>query len=108
MEKGNCFKDAGSMMFDFMNNTRVKLVHGEVTGQWPIAGVKFGHAWLEDDDNVFNVVGEEFHTYPKQLFYKVGMVEDEEGKLYKYSYDEFLKKLILEGNWGPWELTCKL
>ena len=48
---GDCYQVAANFIInDFLHNEKstLKLIHGEVTGQGPVAGIKFGHAWTNE------------------------------------------------------------
>lgn len=47
MEKGNCYRDAYRALVNRKGDPGWVVVHGVCTGRGPIAGVRFGHAWLE-------------------------------------------------------------
>ena len=50
--KGNCYEANGKY---FMDNSwtdhTLTLVHGIVTGQGKLLGVRYGHCWVEDGSN---------------------------------------------------------
>ena len=83
----------------------IMLVHGEVTGQGPIAGIKFGHAWIEIGDEVLDVSRGRSVRMPKVLYYGLGNVEED--KVFKYTPEEMRRKILEYGHWGPWDLQTK-
>ena len=82
-------------------NKNLKLVHGLVTGQGPLEGIIYNHAWVEDGNKIIDL------TLPKPLqksltkdqYYKIGKIKT----VYKYSYKEVLDKSMEYQTYGPWE-----
>jgi hypothetical protein len=99
---GNCFEAAGRYMMDHGAGTNLVLVHGEVTGQGPIEGVKFGHAWIEDGNNIIDVSNGRDIRQPKDLYYRIGRIGN---NLKKYNYKQFIDKIVKTKVWGPWDLV---
>ena len=105
--KGNCYEAAGQHMMlkcqfsgdcsDFI------LVHGEVMGQGDLAGVTFGHAWVESNGNVIDKSNGRNLNVPTQLYYAIGNI-DSIGNVIKYSWDEARQKILEFEHWGPWDL----
>lgn len=85
------------------------LVHGLVTGQGPVEGVRFGHAWLErrievDGHPVWvvrDVANGKDVELPRALYYAVGDVRAEE--VARYDADEARRRAIKTGHYGPWD-----
>jgi hypothetical protein len=116
---GNCFKSAAEMVF---NDPSLTLVHGYVTGQGPIQGIRLSHAWAEKNISIpSNFNSEELSQLqnmnltmvydnsngnnieiPVQIYYSIGNVNPNELK--KYTSEEARKKLLEYKTWGPWEL----
>ena len=97
---GDCYVAAGRYMMDNGGmSSNIVLVHGEVSGQGPLKGVRFGHAWIEIGGNVLEVANGRHMTLPKEVYYVIGNVD----KTHKYGYKEFLEKIKQTGHWGPWE-----
>ena len=106
---GDCFEAAGRY---FMDNAvfpyqreGIVLVHGEVTGQGPIEGLKYGHAWIEEGDTVIDMSRGRNVKMPKILYYALGNIEEE--KTFRYTPQEFRKKIIETEHWGPWDLKTE-
>ena len=98
---GTCYQDAMNyMMAKSKNgNTSILLCHGLVTGQGPIAGIVYGHAWVEKGSTVIDKTVP--ITLPKQLYYALGNIK--ESDVYRYTYDEMSHKVTEFGTYGPWE-----
>ena len=81
----------------------LRLVHGEVTGQGPLAGVNYGHCWIEDGNTVIDVSNGKKVRMPKAVYYALGGI-DHNGNLHKYTAREFQRKVSKHEHWGPWDL----
>lgn len=101
-KNGDCYEAAGRYMTDHMSKSLV-LVHGEVEGQGPLKGVRFGHAWIEDGDNVIEVANGNHLVLPKLIYYSLGNI-DWIKNYHKYDMKQFTSNLVKYGTWGPWNL----
>jgi hypothetical protein len=79
------------------------LVHGMVNGQGALEGKRFGHAWVEKGDIVYDYSNGKRLDLPKQVYYAMGNIKEEDNKYYKWR--ESLKWMVDEGHWGPWEMS---
>lgn len=85
------------------------LVHALVWGRGPASGHRFPHAWVEVGDVVHDNSSGSNRQLPKFLYYAIGNINpDEEGAYARYSYDQMRRKLMSEGNYGPWDLDSDL
>lgn len=80
-------------------------MHGIVTGQGPINGIEYGHAWVEDGDTVHDYSRGRDIQMPKMLYYAFGNID--ESKQFRYTPEEMRKKILDTGHWGPWDLQSK-
>jgi hypothetical protein len=103
--KGDCYEAAGRYMMDHgIGQKGLTLVHGEVTGQGPIEGLKFGHSWLEKDGMVIDKAnGRDLHM-PMEQYYRIGKIGD---NVHKYNYKQFVEKVLKTKTWGPWDLKTE-
>jgi len=102
-KKGDCYEAAGKYLISPGAEKNLLLVHGEVTGQGPLEGVNFGHAWLEYGDTVIDVSNGRNIRIPKSLYYMLGHIaENDNMKTYKLA--EARRKILQYKNWGPWDL----
>ena len=101
-QKGECYTNA----FHFIVNahqsgdTGWTVVHGVCTGQGPIAGVRFGHAWVEKTFEDGTTLAFDCGTqglYPKEVYHQAGRITD----VVEYSFGEFLCRVSKEGHAGP-------
>jgi hypothetical protein len=103
---GDCYEAAGKYMMDHAlfpgGEDHLILVHGEVTGQGDIMGLKYGHAWVEDGEMVIDVSNGRDIRMPKPLYYALGGIGD---NLHKYTVEEFRRKVSKHKHWGPWDLV---
>ena len=114
---GNCYEMAGKLamgiMFadkdmsypDFKGTPYV--VHAEVSGQGAISGLRYGHAWVEDDMFIYDFSNGRKIVFPKELYYAIGNVITKPPKYYKYTFDEARKKMSETGHYGSWELKTE-
>ena len=93
-ETGHCFRVAAESLMSIPHGT---LVHGIVTGQGNLDGIKYSHAWVEAGDKVID------DTVPvvmnKSEYYAMGNIEITR----KYSYKEALEQMVKTENYGPWD-----
>jgi len=101
-KNGTCFKDSFNYLEVFSS---FKLVHGLVTGQGPIEGIIYNHAWIEDGNFVIDPslkkAGRKVYKFDKELYYAIGNIQGK--NTFSYSYEEASKKLSELKNYGPWE-----
>lgn len=107
--RGNCYEAAGKYI---MGACLVKpkcgliLVHGEVSGQGPLEGVTFGHAWVLDGDTVIDPSNGREVKMPKSLYYALGGI-DRIRNLHQYTWDEAKEKMVQFEHYGPWDLKTR-
>lgn len=95
---GDCFQVAANLATDFGSENLV-LVHGIVTGQGPIEGIQYSHAWVEDGDQVIDKSNGRDIKLDKHLYYFVGRIE----YTVRYTSDEAREMLLKTENYGPWD-----
>ena len=83
------------------------VVHSEVSGQGAISGLRYGHAWVEDDLYVYDFSNGREIVFPKQLYYSMGNVITTKPKYYKYTFKEAVDKMLETGHYGSWELKTQ-
>jgi hypothetical protein len=105
---GDCYEAAGKYMMDQCLLTRedchLKLVHAEVTGQGPISGLKYGHAFVLDGDMVIDKSNGRDIKMPKVIYYSVGNIGS---NVHEYTFEEFRKNILEHETWGPWDLETE-
>ena len=99
---------AGGFIIDNWTEPDILLVHGEVSGQGPLEGVRFGHAWIEIGDEVIDKANGKNIRMPKDVYYAVGNIKDKPGKLFKYTWSEARRKMLEHEHYGPWDLETEL
>ena len=80
---GDCYEAAGKLiLYDRGKMENAKLVHGMVNGQGPLNGVRYGHAWVELDDIVFDYSNGRKLEIPKRVYYHVGQIKENDNIYY--------------------------
>lgn len=107
---GDCYEAAANYLMDHAlgmgvtdPNYNLRLVHGEVAGQGPLAGTTFGHAWIEDGDIVIDRSRGRDIRMPKFLYYRIGQIDDL-NNIHVYTPEEARAKLLETKIYGPWDL----
>lgn len=100
---GDCYVAAGRLVMH-MHKTGlrfgVRLVHGIVSGQMTLQGKRFGHAWVEYGDVVFDHSNGKKLTVRKDAYYEVGEIKEEE--VVRYDWEEMAIRTCYHKHWGPW------
>lgn len=99
-QHGDCFVVA---LHKFMENPkRYTLVHGVVSGQGPLEGIEYCHAWVIDEntDQVIDMTlpaGNQ--KLPVGLYYYIGKIEITR----EYKLSDVAKMVDKYGTYGPWD-----
>lgn len=97
---GNCFVAA---LHKFMENPRrYTLVHGVVSGQGPLEGIEYCHAWVIDEntDQVIDMtLPSGNQKMPVGLYYAIGRISITK----EYKASDVAKMLDKYGTYGPWD-----
>lgn len=101
--KGDCYEVAGKAMID-SRLPGLKLVHAHVTGQGPLKGKRYGHAWNEIGDVVLDNSNGRQIVMRKEQYYSLGNVLTQPGDYAIYDAEEARKKLVKHKHYGPWDL----
>jgi hypothetical protein len=112
---GDCYEVAGRMAIMGLSKApngekflgKPMVVHGEVEGQGKIKGLRYGHAWVEDDVYVYDFSNGKNLMLLKEVYYYLGKINQDKPKLYKYSFLEARKKMLETGDYGPWDLITE-
>lgn len=83
------------------------VVHSQVSGQGKLEGLKYGHAWVEDDLFVYDYSNGKELIMPKKQYYKLGGVKTIKPIYYKYTFEEALNKMVDTGHYGSWDLKTE-
>jgi hypothetical protein len=103
---GDCYEANGRYFMDkslYGGDGNLRLVHGEVTGQGPLEGVNYGHAWVEDGNTVIDMSNGRAVRMPKAAYYALGNIEANDN-MHKYTASEFRRNVLKHEHWGPWDL----
>ena len=95
--QGNCFEVAGALVLDSPQDTLL-LAHGICTGRGRIAGLVFGHAWVECGDFVIDRSNGNDITAEREMYYAIGACRS----VRLYTKDQTRKMLLRYRHWGPW------
>ena len=105
---GDCYESAFAYFTDqtlFAPDADVVLVHGIATGQGPIAGVRFGHAWTEhgrgSDALVVDLSNGRELRMPAALYYAIGRIDSTECR--RYTLADVRRHVSDTEHSGPWE-----
>jgi 8-oxo-dGTP pyrophosphatase MutT (NUDIX family) len=110
---GDCYLVAAKLLLenDYTKNItfigKPYLVHAEVTGQGKIDGIRYGHAWVEDDFFVYDYSNGKNFVLPKDFYYQLGEVKKEKGKYQRYSKKQATEKMLQTKHYGCWDLDTK-
>ena len=106
MEAGDCYRQAGRELTDPTTRENLVLCHGYPTLRGgPHYGERFGHAWLEfqEDDDTWTAYDPSTHgiNLPRDVFYALGNIDPQHVR--RYTRAEAVRKLVEHRVWGPWE-----
>lgn len=111
---GDCYMVAGKFALDKITGLNGHtfvgvpyLVHAEVEGQGAIQGIRYGHAWIEDDIMVYDFSNGREIIFPKRLYYSLGNIIEEKPKHFRYTFDEATRKMLDSGHFGAWDLITE-
>jgi hypothetical protein len=81
------------------------VCHGTATGRGPIAGQRFGHAWIEGELSgtpvVFDFSNGLKTIVPRGTYYRLGEINPDEVR--RYTAKEACVLMLKTGHFGPWE-----
>lgn len=114
IELGDCFKVAANLVVPILgmackelSNLRdITLVHGIVSGQGHLDGLRFTHAWVEGISSegipmVVDASNGRCVEIPQALYYLIGRIQPDECERYT---PETAKDRMLEfAHYGPWD-----
>jgi hypothetical protein len=98
---GDCYPAAARFLLSLGRNTDARLVHGVVSGQGKLAGVRFGHAWVEINGWVIDPSNGKKLCMARDRYYQLGKIDPSQSR--SYSYQEVLRATVQSGHYGPWE-----
>ena len=105
---GDCYEVAANYVLDHAfivgKDQHLTLVHGVVTGQGPIEGIQYGHAWVEDGGTVIDLSNGRDIRFPKALYYSLGDCKPK----FVYTPEQVREKVLSIGHYGPWDYNPPL
>lgn len=112
---GDCYEAAGQFCMgsafmpepiEFVGEPH--LVHAEVKGQGKAEGIRFGHAWVEDDENVYDYSNGRRIVMPKLVYYAIGDIQTENPLKYqRYTFPEARAKMLKTKHYGSWDIETE-
>lgn len=112
---GDCYEAAGQFCMgsvfmpepiEFVGEPH--LVHAEVKGQGKAEGIRFGHAWVEDDENVYDYSNGRRIVMPKVVYYAIGDIQtDNSLKYQRYTFPEARAKMLKTKHYGSWDIDTE-
>ena len=100
MGEGNCYEAAAKLLYAHRSCSGIVLVHGTVTGQGPIAGIRYGHAWIEIGDVVLDPSNGRFVCARTSAYYAVGEISE---PVACYAFEEAARQMLETRHYGPWD-----
>lgn len=109
---GDCYEAAFNWIFEHCINftadrkgdPNIRLVHGEVTGQGKIRGVKYGHAWVEDGGVVIDQSSGKNLRMSRAEYYALGKIGS---NVHRYTAVQARRKAVTTRVYGPWDLKTE-
>ena len=102
--EGDCYEAAAKLLYTHRSCPGIVLVHGTVTGHGPIAGIRYGHAWIEIGDVVLDPSNGRFVCARKSTYYAVGEIRE---PVARYDFEAAARQMLETRHYGPWE-TCPI
>jgi hypothetical protein len=102
--EGDCYEAAAKLLYAHRSCPGIVLVHGTVTGQGPIAGIRYGHAWIEAGDVVLDPSNGRFVCARKSAYYAAGEIRE---PVSRYDFEAAAWQMLETRHHGPWE-TCPI
>ncbi len=99
--EGDCYVAASRFLLMLGSGANAHLVHGEVEGQGRIAGVRYGHAWVEINGAVIDPSNGRNLCMNRERYYRIGKIAA--AKVRRYSFREMVEATAQFGHYGPWE-----
>ena len=104
--QGDCYEAALNFIMDrcmFNSACPLKLVHAEVTGQGPLEGVNYGHAFVLDGNTVIDPSNGRMLELPKETYYDIGQIDKNDNTIV-YDWPAAKKRMVEFEHYGPWDL----
>ena len=96
---GDCFVVA---LQNVMVDKDLYLCHGIVSGQGPLTGIRFAHAWNETQTGyVIDQSNGNDVCMPRDAYYALGQINPDEVRY--YNFDEMARKVVEYETYGPWD-----
>jgi len=100
MRRGDCYEAAAMFVIGNAFCPGIVLAHGEVTGQGKIAGIRYGHAWVEIGDAVIDPSNGRKICMRRDAYYAIGKIT---GSVVRYAPHDARRMMLETHHYGPWE-----
>ena len=97
---GDCYEAAAKLLMEHRDCPGIALAHGTVTGQGAVAGIRYGHAWVEIGDAVLDPSNGRLVVARKPAYYAAGEIAE---PVARYTFAEAAREMLETGHYGPWE-----
>ena len=97
---GDCYEAAAKLLYMHRSCPGIVLVHGTVTGQGPIAGIRYGHAWIEAGDVVLDPSNGRLVCARKSTYYAAGEIRE---PVARYDFEAAARQMLETRHYGPWK-----
>lgn len=94
--RGDCFEVAANLVLELDGDWR--LVHATCMGYGPIEGIRFSHAWVENDFLVLDFSNGKQSAIPRTAYYEAGEAEN----VHRYTATEARLHMLATEHYGPW------
>jgi uncharacterized membrane protein (UPF0127 family) len=97
----NSFNAEGAELVDEGGKlpSSAKVVHGYPTLQ-RAPYKKYGHAWVEVGNTVYDPTHEPILKQPKAIYYQIGNIDESENNYFQYK--DIMNQIVKMNHWGPW------
>ena len=96
---GDCYYVALLLVADMSDESGHLLCHGTCTGNGPIEGIEFGHAWVEYGNVCIDKANGKNGVFEKSVYYEAGTVRD----VRRYKPSEVRRMMRKHKHAGPWD-----
>jgi hypothetical protein len=98
---GDCYQVAYDVVTE--EDQGLLLCHGTATGQGPIEGIRFGHAWVENPEagTALDFSNDSNVCMARERYYEIGQIDEDD--VVRYSFEEALVNALHYRHFGPWD-----
>jgi hypothetical protein len=101
---GDCFQAAARNMLHGSDDEMI-LVHAYVSGQGPLKGRRFLHAWNEQGNLVIDNSNGRDIRLPREIYYAIGNIDPNDDQQFRrYTRQDAVRSMARTRHYGPWDL----